>query len=222
MEAKMYKIVLVALLTVVGTTLLAQEQDKKEKEREKALQEQKALQQEMEAEIQFDNQHELELIIQNATEAAAEAGERIRMRYDELRDEGFITEWDGPDVQVLSTGHEPFFVWGGQGSSSSSLNLSKTYTGESKENSGSFQVDESVRRITMNINGNVKSGSITIKILLPGGKVLKEVTLDDSANMTFSQSIRIAEEETKYYGDWKYTIAAEKCDGRYQLMISTH
>lgn len=123
---------------------------------------------------------------------------------------------------IPSDGSESVYFLGSHGSSSSNLNLSKTYRGETKENTGTFQVDESVRNINLTISGNVDSGSIKITILLSNGKVFKEVKLDDSADMNYSQRIRISEEEKKYYGEWKYVIKAERAEGRYMMQIQTH
>lgn len=73
------------------------------------------------------------------------------------------------------------------------------------------------------INGKVRSGKITIKVMYPGGKVFKELTITSSAEIMFSQSLKINEEsDGKYFGSWKYEVSAEKAEGNYMLQISTN
>jgi len=109
----------------------------------------------------------------------------------------------------------------GSASSSSQLSLRKSFDGESKKNNGSFDVDNSVRNISLMFGGSVKEGKITIKILLPDGKTFKDLTIDESADMQFSQNIKIAKDTEKYYGDWKYVVESTKAVGHYNLNINT-
>jgi hypothetical protein len=105
---------------------------------------------------------------------------------------------------------------------SSQLMLSKTYEGTDAENTGEFHIEESVRQIKISIDGVVKEGSIKIKLLLPGGETFKDLTIDESADIRYSQSLGISEEEKKYYGKWKYIIKASKAKGNYRMSISTN
>lgn len=105
---------------------------------------------------------------------------------------------------------------------STQLMLSKEYDGTSGENTGEFQIEESVRQIRFSIDGSVEEGSIVIKLLLPEGKIFKELTIDNTADIRFSQSLVIREEENKYSGRWKYVIKANKTTGRYRLSINTN
>ncbi len=121
-----------------------------------------------------------------------------------------------------STGDEtPRFISVTSSGSSSQLSLAKTFTGETKKNEGSFTVDESIRQINFMIQGKVRTGSITIKLMLPKGDVIKDITIDESADITFSQNIRISEDENKYTGKWSYTIEAVKAEGNYRMSINT-
>jgi hypothetical protein len=106
-------------------------------------------------------------------------------------------------------------------SSSSRFSISKTFTNETKKSDGNFEVDESVRFLSLSITGGVKSGSITIVLQLPGGEEFRNMTIDESANMQFSQTLTIAEDEKKYYGKWKFIIDAKNAEGTYQLNLTT-
>ena len=49
------------------------------------------------------------------------------------------------------------------------------------------------------------------------------MTINSSAEVTYSQSTTISEEEgDKYIGTWNYEVSAEKAEGNYMLQIMTH
>ena len=104
---------------------------------------------------------------------------------------------------------------------SSQLSLSKSFDGESTKNEGTFEVDEKVAYINFSINGSVKEGRIRIIITLPNGEKLKEMTIDNTADIQFNQMIRPRSEENKYSGKWNYEIEAVKAVGNYRLSLQT-
>ncbi|MFC2115434.1 hypothetical protein ACFLTU_03115 [Bacteroidota bacterium] len=104
----------------------------------------------------------------------------------------------------------------------SRLTLSKRYDGESASKTGSFSVDKGVKKIRLSIHGSVKSGKITLELYIPGEKELKKLTIDDSADIQWSQSINVKEGETKYYGEWTYVINVQNAKGLYSLSLSTY
>ena len=105
---------------------------------------------------------------------------------------------------------------------SSKLNLSKTYKGTTTTKKGTFKVDEGVRKIRISISGRVESGKITVDLFLPDGKEVGTFRVDDTADVDWSQSISIEEDESKYYGEWSFNIKAEEAHGRYSLSLSTY
>lgn len=122
---------------------------------------------------------------------------------------------------VYTTPESGFFFVGNGGAQSSQLSLSKSFSGESTKNEGSFEVDENVSYISFTINGSVKEGKIRINITLPGGEKLKEMTIDNTADIQFNQMIRPRAEEKKYSGKWTYEIEAVKAVGNYRLSLQT-
>lgn len=111
-------------------------------------------------------------------------------------------------------------VYGDQ--NASQLMLSKSYKGTDADNSGVFQVEETVKNIRINMDGSVKAGKIKISIFLPGGELFKEMTIDEAADVRYSQSFNITEDQGKYIGNWKYRIKSEKAEGSYRLSIGTN
>lgn len=123
----------------------------------------------------------------------------------------------------VSTGSGNSFVYSvGGPEKSSRLSLSKEYDNESTEKSGEFKVEKSVKKMRLNIHGQVQSGQIKVSLILPGGESYQELTIDDSAELQWSSSFSIEEDETKYFGSWKYKVKATDAEGWYNLSITTY
>ncbi len=126
-----------------------------------------------------------------------------------------------PGTWVVPEG-EFYFTTPNRGSQSQ-LTLRKNFEGTTNVSKGSFEVDENIRQLRCMINGSVESGEIAIGIEYPDGKLFKELVINSSADINYSQSISIKEEEAKkYVGSWSYTIKANKAEGHYMLQISTN
>jgi len=60
-------------------------------------------------------------------------------------------------------------------------------------------------------------------VLYPGGKVFKNLSITSSAEISFSQSLSISEEDQKkYVGSWTYEVTADKAEGSYNLSFMTN
>jgi len=119
-----------------------------------------------------------------------------------------------PDGQYLMGSY-------GQGNQSQ-LTLRNSFNGGSDTSKGEFDVDKEVRNFRCLISGKVKSGEISIQIKYPDGKMFKDLTINSSAEISFSQSLTIKEgEENKYAGSWKYQVTAREAEGNYILQIMT-
>ena len=127
-------------------------------------------------------------------------------------------------ARSLSRAREDYvYVTGyGSGEHNSRLMLSKEYNGQSIDKQGTFEVDDNTTRLKLSIEGHVNSGSIKVSLILPDGKPYKSLTMDDSADIHWSESLNIKEGETKYYGTWKYRITTKVADGSYHLSINTY
>jgi hypothetical protein len=100
--------------------------------------------------------------------------------------------------------------------------LSKHYNGQSIDKQGTFDIESSTTKLKLSIEGQVESGSITVSLVLPDGKPYKSLTIDDSADIHWSESLNIKEGEKKYYGSWKYRITTKVADGSYHLSINSY
>jgi len=104
----------------------------------------------------------------------------------------------------------------------SSMNLSKSFKGESVSSEAEFEVPQDAKGINLNLGGSCKSGEITIKIYLPNGEPYKTQKVSSAADINWSTSLPLNEENSKKFkGNWKLKIEANNCEGRYNLNIGT-
>jgi hypothetical protein len=130
-----------------------------------------------------------------------------------------------PDVELhdISVGDYGFaYTTGSSSEKNSKLSLSKRYNGQSADKTGTFQIEGGVKKIRLSISGSVAVGKINLELYMPGKKELKKLTIDDSADISWSQSINVPEGDTKYYGEWTYVIKAVSVEGKYNMSISTY
>jgi hypothetical protein len=127
-------------------------------------------------------------------------------------------------TRSLSRAREDYIYVSGYGSGehNSKLTLSKNYNGQSIDKQGTFEVEDKITKLKLSIEGHVNSGSIKVSLLLPDGKIYKSLTMDDSADIQWSESLNIKEGVTKYFGTWKYRITTKVADGSYHMSINTY
>lgn len=219
-----YFLLLAAVMLLTGSVVMAQEEEA-EKEIQRAQQAEQAAQ--MEEELQAKKmmlQEQQEKMKQLESQYADQA----REFYERSRD---ATRWSTPYVTGITIPEgsgeyrrgEYLFGTFNQGSQTQ-LTLRKNFRGGTTNTSkGEFEVESDIRHFRCMINGTVRSGEIVVGVEYPDGKTFKELVINSSADVNFSQSISIKEgEEKKYTGTWKYMIKADKAEGNYMLQISTN
>lgn len=155
-------------------------------------------------------------LLAQSTETSSPRGPRVvvnvpDIELDDIEDAGHFEYGDYSYVYSVSSSEK-----------NSKLTLSKRYEGESTSKTGTFSVEEGVKKIRLSISGSVSSGNISLELYIPGKKELKKLTIDDSADIMWSQSINIKEGDTKYFGEWTYVINAQDAKGKYSLSLSTY
>jgi hypothetical protein len=104
----------------------------------------------------------------------------------------------------------------------SSMNLSKSFKGESVSSEAEFEVPLDAKGINLNLGGSCKNGEIVIKIFLPGGEPYKTQKITSAADINWTTTLPFNDENSKKFkGNWKLKIEANNCEGRYNLNIST-
>ena len=198
---------LTLLLTLLGSVAMAQTSEEKKA---------------MEAEMKEKQAH-LELQHKEQKEQQLKTIEFQRAYADQARESSRARS----SARIYSTGtgvDEPsYFIYSGGQENQSQLTIRNSFDGNTDSSEGVFDVDESTKHIRCTINGKARSGKINIKILYPGGKVFKDLSITSSAEISFTQSFSIKEEEKKkYVGAWTYKITADKAEGSYMLSFMTH
>lgn len=198
------------LFVLMGTVAMAQTKEEKEiKEAKDAEMKAKQEQIEFQRQQMKEQQMKTKELERMYTEQAREASRARSSARVYSRSSGF----DEPSYFVYSGGQE----------NQSSLTLRNSFDGETDSSEGEFDVDESTTHIRCTINGKVRHGKINIKVIYPGGKVFKDLSITTSAEISFTQSLTIKEEDKKkYVGSWQYKVSADKAEGSYNLSFMTH
>ena len=213
---KFRPVVVLLLLFTAAATLSAQEKVEEveiKKQKIQEVQERKKMLEEQQEQMKFMQKEFVEkqkefAEQQRELEARAREAARESMRHSGV----YYSHGDGDFVFVSP-----------EQRNQSQLTLRKTFTGTSDTSSGEFDVEEGVRQFRCVINGNVRAGEITIRLEYPDGKTFKDLTINSSADISFSQSMSFREEEaSRYTGTWKYKIEADKAEGNYMLQIMTN
>jgi len=209
--------VLFILFLFVGSTIAFAQNEEAEKEKQKALEAEKKAQMEMqmqERKKQLEEQQRKMRQLEDEYASQAELFERQARDY---------SRWSAPQVTGIAIPDGQVFVssWGQE--NQSQLTIRKNFRGTTNTSKGKFDVESDIRRFRCMINGSVRTGEIVITVEYPDGKTFKELTINSSADINFSQSISIEEDEAdKYVGSWTYVIKAENAEGNYMLQIMTN
>jgi hypothetical protein len=98
------------------------------------------------------------------------------------------------------------------------------FTKSVRENSFSreyiFDVDESVKNVTMAVFGDCNAGDIRIRIMMPGGKTYADIVIDEFGNLNWRKSFNISDTENQdKVGEWKFEIKASKATGYFRISL---
>jgi hypothetical protein len=220
---RIFSAVLLGLFLLGGSSLYAQDNKDTEADLKAAHEEEMHAKKKMLEKQHQELKHQEELMRVHEIEFA-EQSDFIEVRARESARES-AREASRARVYVTSTGDEGYSYFYGpeERGSQSQLTLRNSFSGGSDSSKGEFDVDADTRQFRCMISGKVRAGEIIIKVLYPGGKVFKELTITSSAEITFSQSLTFNEgSEDKYVGSWTYEVEAEKAEGNYTLAISTN
>ena len=169
-------------------------------------------------------QEQLEFQRQEMKEQQLKMRELEKVYKEQARESSRESSRARSSTRVYTTGSDEgsYFLYSGQ-ENQSQLTLRNSFDGSTDSSKGEIDVDESTTHIRCMINGKVREGRITIRVLYPGGKVFKDLSITSSAEISFTQSLSIKEEDKKkYVGSWTYEVTADKAEGNYMLSFMTH
>jgi len=207
---------LVSALLISGTALFAQSEEA-EKEKQRAQEAEKKAQMEL---LMKERKMALEDQQKEMQHLEQEYANQARIFERQARD---YSRWTIPQSTGIAIPDGEVYISGWGQDNQSQLTIRKNFRGTTNTSKGNFDVESDIRRLRCMINGSVKEGEITILVEYPDGKKFKELTINSSADINFSQSISIEEDEAdKYVGSWSYVIKADKAEGSYMLQIMTN
>ena len=203
---------LACILLLSGTVLMAQSKEKDEKAAQEAEMKAKKemLEQQKQMQEQQQKMREMEFIYADQARSEARSARESSRARTYVRSSG-----DFADSYYIYSGNEQ--------NSQSQLTLRNSFDGSSESSKGEFEVAEGTHNFRVMINGKVKEGIIRIIVDYPNGDNFKDMTINSAAEISYSQSVTINDEEDKkYVGDWSYKVIAEEAKGNYMLQIMTH
>jgi len=203
------------MLLLSGTMLMAQSKEEDEKAEQQAI-----IEKEMKAKKEMLNEQE-----QQMRQLELQYVDQARSAERSARSSGRSSSRSSSRTYVSSSGSHPesVYVFSGDQQNSTQLTLRNSFDGNSVSSKGEFEVPKNTRNLRVMISGKVKSGEIRIIVDYPGGDTFKDMVINSAAEISFSQSVSISEEEPdKYIGDWNYKIISEQAKGSYTLQIMTH
>jgi hypothetical protein len=207
-------------------SITAQEKTVSEKEKEMKLQQALELQKKAMADQQKlmeAKSKELEKMAQEAEKKAATSSDAVSIYRGKVRSTGNDLE-RFYDPYIISPGIAYPDYYGHRGDSEKTTwDFSKQVKETSFSRNYSFDVEESASTVVMSVMGDCKSGSIRVKILMPGGKVYSDIVIDEFGNLNWRKSFTISEEENQdKAGEWKFFIDAEKATGYFKISLQTY
>ena len=224
-------VVIFTLLFSSVPVINAQEKTKEEKERELKMQEaiieKKKAMADKEKAIK-EAQQELEQLKQEQAKDMQELMQDIKVKIDDpaiYKEAARLYDWQRDRPRNIG---DPFGMVPGSDFwrqyDSNSQRTSWDFTKSVRENSFSrdyiFDVDESVKNVTMAVFGDCNAGDIRIRILMPGGKAYADIVIDEFGNLNWRKSFNISDTENKdKVGEWKFEIKASKATGYFRISL---
>jgi len=104
---------------------------------------------------------------------------------------------------------------------SSHLTLRKNLTNNTSTKNSKFIINPDQKKLRLSAQGSLSEGKISISISDPSGKEFQKIEIDSSADIEWSQTLGLDEENKKYLGEWKFEIVISQATGIYSFSIST-
>jgi hypothetical protein len=148
-------------------------------------------------------------------------GERVR---DYYRNAPVVVMPDMPDIQNIDThAFDNIYLYRGHGYSSkpgSAWNYSRqvmeaTFTNELTMSAG----DES--NVNLSVSGDCAEGSIVVAIIMPDGKQLSEVIIDENGSLNWRKNFEAGANNGWKNGKWTFRIKAKDATGNLRISMNS-
>ena len=123
-----------------------------------------------------------------------------------------------PRTQYISA---PLSIDSWSSDKSSHLTLRKSLSNNTSTKNSQFNIGPDQTKIKISASGSLSEGKISITISEPSGKEFQKIEMDSSADVEWSQTLGLDEENKNYFGEWKFEIVISQATGGYSFSIST-
>jgi hypothetical protein len=246
MQRTVYSIVIGAMVLILaaapamgqGTQPTSDQQKQKEAEMQKKVQtlseeeKQKLKQEELDAK---KKQMEIQKKIAEIEGDAAQKGKESEWHYqilEDIRKDARDIDRDlpvmvAPDGKIVRYGlpyPDNYYFFGNSGLASkpgSSWNYSRQVMEATFTNEFSMSAsDES--NVNLSVSGDCAEGSITVAIIMPDGKQLSEVVLDENGSLNWRKSFKAGENNGWKNGKWVFKIRAKDATGNLRISLNSN
>ncbi|NLE35344.1 MAG: cell envelope integrity protein TolA [Bacteroidales bacterium] len=237
--------VAIMALMLVSTGLSAQEtpppKSANEKQKQAEFQKQQALQEDLKL-----KQAELEAKRKEIQDKVADREERAAKRqreyewvyrdFDDLdrevrdltRNMPVVVVPDLPDVPDIRTyrsgSGNNIYIYGSSafaGKPGSSWNYSRQVMEATFTNELTMSADEG-ENVNLTVSGDCAEGSIAVAIIMPDGKQLSEVILDENGSLNWRKSYEAGEGNGWKNGKWTFRIKAKNATGNLRISMNSY
>jgi hypothetical protein len=164
------------------------------------------------------NKDELELIYRDYDRI----GDRIR---DVYRDIPVVVMPEVSDVRGFSyEDGNNIYLYRGYGTGSkpgSSWNYSRQVMEASFTNEFTMSADDS-DNVNLSVSGDCAEGSISVAIIMPDGKQLSEVVLDENGSLNWRKSFEAEKGNGWKSGKWTFRIKAKDATGNLRISMNSY
>ncbi len=100
------------------------------------------------------------------------------------------------------------------------LSIHKTLDNESVEKDLTYTVADDAMQIDLKVNGSVDTGEVKIVLKTPDGKEYQTVELNASADVSWSQKMKLSgENKEQYKGKWTISVKGDDVKGHYSIYM---
>ncbi len=221
-----------------GTPLSAEQQKQKEAEMQKKVhtlsEEEQQIQKRMEMEAkkkEMEMQKKIAEIEGNAAKMEKEF-EWQHMKMEDIRKDAYDLTRDlpvmvVPDGRILRYGLPnpgDYYVFSNSGHASkpgSSWNYSRQVMEATFTNEFTMSASDETS-VNLSVSGDCAEGSITVAVIMPDGKQLSEVILDENGSLNWRKNFEAGANNGWKNGKWVFKIRAKEATGNLRISLNSN
>src|SRR5665647_313620 len=120
---------------------------------------------------------------------------------------------------------EDFYIYndmGQAGKPGSSWNYSRQVLESTFTNEFTMSAEGDDGNVNLSVSGNCAEGSISVAIIMPDGKQLSEVLIDENGSLNWRKNLEQNEESKWKNGKWIFKIKAKNATGNFRISMNSN